>query len=191
MARETLFHVLSRQPWWVTLLVAVALYFVTQAIFPPVAPYVAIPFVLVAAWIGFQQARGVTTVNTGERLARLREMSWENFSLVVSEAYRRKGYAVEPSRENGYDFRLTKGGRVTLVQCRRWKVSQVGVGPVRELLDAVARLEAYNGICIAADAFSAKARAFASGKPVTLLQGEELADHVGTLETTSRRWFGR
>jgi restriction system protein len=187
---ETLFRILSRQPWWITLLVAGALFFIAQAVFPPVAPYVAIPFVLVAAWIGVQQLRGASSVNAAERLAELRGMSWEEFSGVVAAAYRRQGYEVEASRAAGFDFTLKKGGRVTLVQCRRWKVNQVGVAPVRELADAVNRAEAYNGICIAADAFSAKAAEFAQGAPVTLLAGNGLVELVGA-GPAKRRWFGK
>lgn len=186
MAKETLFRILSRQPWWVSLIVALVLFMIAQWIFPPVAPYVGIPFVLVAAWIAVMQWRGKATANVPERLAELRDMSWDEFSSAVADGYRRQGYTVTASREAGYDFAAVKGNRTTLVECRRWKVNAVGVGPVRELVDAMIRLEAYNGVCIAAVAFSPKAVDYARGKPVTLLTGNDLVDLVGAAGRAKR-----
>ena len=43
------------------------------------------------------------------------------------------------------------------------------------------RQDAYNGVCIAAGGFSDAARQFAAGKPLTLLEGAELAKLLGRL----------
>ncbi len=191
MAKRSLFSILSEFPWWLSALVAVLLFGIMQLIFPPLAPFVALPFVAVAAYFAYRQLRGKSPVDAGERIAALRDMPWENFSLVISEAYRRQGYGVEASDSAAFDFTLRKNGRITLVQCRRWKVSQVGAGPLRELHEAIARHDAFNGVCITAGGFSANAREFAAGKPITLLNDAALAALVGTLEKTSKRWFGR
>ena len=137
MARESLFHILSRQPWWVTLLLAVLIFGVMQFVFPPIAPFVALPFAALAVYLAFRQLRAGPSANVEERLAALRAMPWENFSLVVGEAYRRQGYSVVSSNSAAFDFQVAKKGQVTLVQCRRWKVNQVGDAPVRELVNAM------------------------------------------------------
>ncbi|MEK6592533.1 MAG: restriction endonuclease [Pseudomonadota bacterium] len=191
MAKRSLFSILSEYPWWLSALVAVLLFGIVQTIFPPLAPFVALPFAAVAAYFAYRQLRGKSPVDAGARLASLRDMPWENFSLVISEAYRRQGYAVEASNSAGFDFTLRKNGRITLVQCRRWKVNQVGAGPLRELHEAIGKHDAFNGVCITAGGFSANAREFAAGKPITLLSDAALAELVGTLEKTSKRWFGR
>lgn len=191
MAKRTLFSILSGLPWWVSLLVAMGFFALGQLIFPPVAPFVAIPFVAVALYLAWKQLRRGSPVQVEERLAALRDLSWENFSLLVSEAYRRRGYEVDAAGEGAFDFAIRKNGRTTLVQCRRWKASQVGVKTVQELYDAVNRNEAFNGVCIAAGGFSEGARRFAAGKPITLLTGEALVELIGTVGRTSRRWFGR
>lgn len=180
MARQTLFHILSRQPWWVTLVVAFVLFWLGYAIFPPVAPFVALPFVVLAAYIGYVQFRKGTPGNTAERCEQMRAMSWEAFSAAVTDAYRKQGYTVLPADGAGHDFRLVRDGRTTLLQCRRWKVNQVGEGPVRELAQAVERTEAARGICIAAGdgEFSAPARRLAASEPVTLVSGQALAELV-------------
>ena len=191
MAKRSLFSILSEFPWWLSALVAVLLFGIVQLVFPPLAPFVALPFIAVAAYFAYRQLRGKSPVDAAERLAALRAMPWENFSLVISEAYRRQGYTVEPSASAAFDFTLRKNGRITLVQCRCWKVNQVGAGPLRELDEAIARHDAFNGVCITAGGFSANARAYAAGKPITLLSDAALAELVGTLEKTSRRWFSR
>jgi restriction system protein len=191
MAKRSLFSILSDQPWWVSLLVAMGVFGVAQLLLPPLAPFVALPFVVVAIYIAWKQMRTVSPANAGERLAALRAMPWENFGLLINEAYRRRGYAVEESRSGAFDFKLAKDGHVTLVQCRRWKVNQVGVGPVRELYEAMDKHDAFNCVCICAAEFSESAREFAVGKRITLLNGAALAELVGTIEKTSRRWFGR
>ena len=179
MAQQTLFSILLRQPWWVTLLVAFGLFAIVHAIYPPVAPFMALPFAGLSVYIGYRQWRGNAAVNAGERLASMRAMQWDEFSGLVTQAYRRQGYSVAAADRPGYDFRLTKDGRMILLQCRRWKVNQVGVGPVRELANAVARDEAYKGICIAAGEFSEPARRLTSTEPVSLVSGNELVELVG------------
>lgn len=188
MAKESLFSMLSRQPWWVSLLVAIVLFAAAEVIFPPVAPFVALPFIAIAAWFAYKQMRAGSPTAIPQRLAQLREMPWENFSLVVSEAYRRQGYAVEESKSGAFDFILRRSGRTTLVQCRRWKVNQAGEGPLKELAQAIEKNEAYNGIAITAGAFSEKARAFAASNPITLVEGEDLTALVATVEKKRLRW---
>ncbi|HYH42809.1 MAG TPA: restriction endonuclease [Burkholderiales bacterium] len=176
--KETLFHILSRQPWWVTLLVAFVLYWVAYAIFPPVAPFMVVPFLILAGYIAFIQWRKGAPGNVEERLAELREMPWDTFSHCATDAYRKQGYTVLPSEGRGYDFKLVRDGRTTLLQCRRWKVNQVGEGPLRELALAVEQAGAARGICLSAGAFSAPAKRFAAGEPLTLVSGEDLTDLV-------------
>jgi restriction system protein len=179
MAQDTLFHILRRQPWWVSVLVAFVLFWIVHAIFPPVAPFIAVPFVVLAAYIAFLQFRSGAPGNVGTRLGELRAMSWESFSAAITDAYRRQGYVVTPAQSSGYDFKLAKGNELVLLQCRRWKVNQVGAAPVRELALAVERQEARRGICVAAGEFSERARALVRSEPVVLLSGAELVELIG------------
>jgi restriction system protein len=188
--QTTLFQVLARQPWWITVLVAFGMFWLAYAVYPPVAPFFALPFALLAIYIAFRQWRSGVPSDPSEQLEALRKMSWEDFSAAVCEAYRRQGYAVMPSREPGYDFTLAKDGRVALVQCRRWKVNQVGADPVRELARAVDRAQAFRGICLATGEFSVPARRIAAAEPVALVSGGELVMLIRPASKL-RRWFGR
>jgi restriction system protein len=187
MAKESLFQILSRQPWWLTLLVAFALFWIAYLVFPPVAPFVALPFLVLGLYFGFVQLRSGPVGNVGERLTALRAMSWDVFSAELSRAYRKQGYTVLPADGRGHDFKLVKDGRTTLLQCRRWKVNQVGESQVRELAQAVEREDAGRGICLSAGEFSAPARKFAAGEPLTLISGVELARLVP--HRKKHKWF--
>lgn len=184
MAKRSLFSLLSEQPWWVSMLVAMAMFALGRLIFPPVAPFVAAPFVAIGIYFAWQQMRNLSPAMVEARLVALRRMTWDEFSSRIIEGYRRRGYEVEAARGGPFDFTLRQNARVTLVQCRRWKASSVGVGPVRELYEALEKHEAFNAICIAAGEFSEAARQFAAGKPITLVSNAELAGLVGKVDTS-------
>jgi restriction system protein len=179
---RTLFSVLLGQPWWISALAGLALFGIAQVAFPPVAPFVALPFLLIALYVGYRQLRTVSPAQVEARLNTLRDMSWDQFSTIVTEAYRRQGYAVETADKAAYDYTLTQNGRVTLLQCRRWKVNQLGAGPLEDLAKAIAAADAYKGICITAGSVSPKARQFIAGKPISLVSGSDLAVLVGHLK---------
>lgn len=186
---RTLFSILLEQPWWISALAGVALFGIAQLAFPPVAPFVALPFVILAVFVGFKQMRVMSPDTVAARLKAVREMSWDVFSAAVVNGYRKQGYDVAPSARTGCDFTLTKNARVTLLQCRRWKVAQLGAGPLEELAAAIAREEAYNGVCLCAGEVSSRARDFAAGRPITIATGAELASLVGAVEAAGKRWF--
>lgn len=182
---RTLFSILLEQPWWISALVGAGLFGIAQLAFPPVAPFVALPFLVISAYVGYRQLGTVSPGQVDERLAALRSMSWETFSKVIADAYRREGYDVQSSGKDAYDFTLVKQGRMTLLQCRRWKVNQLGAGPLEDLARAVEAEDAHNAICISAGNFTNKAREFAAGQPITLVYEHALAALAGAVNKTS------
>lgn len=188
MAKRTLFSILAEQPWWLSLLVAAILFALVQLVLPQMAPFVTLPFLGIALYVGWKELRNKTPADAAEQLAALRAMPWEKFGPAVSAAYRQQNYAVEESPGGAFDFTLRKNGQITLVQCRRWKANQIGVGPVRELYDAMARNEAGSCVCLTAGEFSVNAREFATGKPISLLSGAALLELTRKTARTRRTW---
>jgi restriction system protein len=180
---RTLFNVLLEQPWWISALVGLAFFAIARAVFEPVAPWVALPFLVIAAVVGWKQMRTVSPGQVDARLQALRNMHWENFRSVIIQAYQREGFEVIAVEADAYDFRLTRNSRVTLLQCRRWKVNQMGVGPLQDLVKIMTKEDASNGICITAGSASPNAAKFAAANAIAIVSGAELATLVGNVKS--------
>ncbi len=191
MARkDSLFDVLSRLPWWVSVAVGAGLFAVVRLFLPEVlAAAVALPFLGIACYAAWRQLRTPGAANATELLGKIRGMSWENFSAVISEAYRRDGYAVTEVFKGAVDLKIEKNGRIAIVSCKRWKAAQTGIGPLRELREAKDALDAADCIYVAAGDFTANARTYAKEKSVRLLNDAPLAELVARVERSRHGWF--
>lgn len=112
---------------------------------------------------------------TGTALA---DLSWQEFELLVGEAFRRHGYQVHEhggsAPDGGIDLVLSKHGKRYLVQCKHWKAWKVGVKVVRELYGVMAAENADGGFVVTSGRFSQDAQAFTGGKHILLLDGAQL-----------------
>jgi restriction system protein len=184
--KNSLFAILSRQPWWVSVVIGCGLWALAHPFIPLYAPFVGAPFIGVAMYALYRQLRHGPKTDPADVLPRIAGMSWENFSLVAEEAFRRSGYTVEPA--TGFaDFVLRKDGRKTLASCRRWKARQVGRNLVEELFRDMEKGEMDEGWLLAVGEVSAAAREFTKDKRLKILTGQELSDLVGRV---GRRRFG-
>lgn len=180
--KDSLFSILLRSPWWASLLIAVGLFFASRLFLPPVAAAAStFPWVALAIYGAWRQMKVPSAARVAETMERLRGMSWEEFSAVIAEGFRREGYEVTINKGGAADLELRKQGYVTLVACRRWKVAQAGIAPVRELQAAREAGEVRSGIYITAGELSPQAAAFAADKNLRVLDGVALASFVGRL----------
>lgn len=108
----------------------------------------------------------------------LERMTWQEFELLVGEAYRRKGFSVVESggggADGGVDLVLKKGSETFLVQCKQWRALKVGVTVVRELYGVMAARGAAGGMVVTSGRFSDDAAAFAKGRNIELVDGPKL-----------------
>ena len=181
MHKNSLFAVLLRSPWWISIAAAVgtavlARFVLAKFSVPEAyAIFVALPFLVIGSYAAWQQLRSPSAAKIADTLASLQTLSWDEFSTVLEDAFRRDGYGVSRLGIAGADLELTKAGRVTLVSCKRWKVARTGVEPLRELDAARLAREAHEAIHVAAGEVTDTARAFTVGKQIRLLHGAELA----------------
>jgi restriction system protein len=126
-----------------------------------------------------QKLQRRTILAVSNDLESVRSLSWRDFELLVGEYYRQSGFAVEerggPSPDGGVDLVLRRGGRVTLVQCKHWKKSQVGVREVRELCGIIQHEGAHEAVLVTSGTFTNEARDFAAANRVSLVDGTALA----------------
>jgi restriction system protein len=106
------------------------------------------------------------------------EMSWQQFELLVGQAFRQAGYRVidggEEGADGGVDVRLKKDGHTFFGQCKHWKARSVGVSVVRELYGVIAGAGAKGGFVVTSGDFTEEARAFSTGKHIGLIDGHKL-----------------
>jgi len=179
MARNSLFAILLRSPWWVSVAIAAGLVMVAKLVLPVAQPeiygfFAGIPFMLIGAYVGWQQLRRPSVARIAKTLEALRAMSWGDFSDSIEDAFRRDGYGVSRLGGTEADFELTKAGRTSLVGCKRWKAARTGIEPLRELHAAGRAREAHECIYVVAGEISDNARAFAAEKNIRLLHDAEL-----------------
>ena len=87
--KNSLFAVLLRSPWWASALVAVALAAGLRLLIPTsYAVFAALPFAVIAAYVGWQQLRAPSAERLAATLERLRAMPWEDFSAALEAARR-------------------------------------------------------------------------------------------------------
>ena len=179
-AKGSLFALLARSPFWVSLLIAGALFAVARNFLPDLlALSTTLPFLGIAAFAGWRQFKTPSPTRVSETLDSLRGMTWGQFSAVLAETFRREGYEVGELEAGAVNYELHKNGYKSLLSCKRWKVAQTGIAPLRELFEATQAREARECIYVAAGDFTGPARAFALEKRIRLLNGAELAAMAG------------
>ena len=107
----------------------------------------------------------------------IRNLPWREFKLLLAEAFRRQGHAVEdtgPGPDGGVDLVLHRDGRTELVQCKQWRTRRVGVDKVRELLGVVYAERADGGVFVTSGGYSPDATRFAEDNGIRLIDGESL-----------------
>ena len=121
-------------------------------------------------------------------ISSVRDLSWQQFEHLVSEAYRRRGYTTRvvgsPSGDGGVDIELARPGETVLVQCKHWKAWSVGVTTVRELLGVVVSRRATRGILVTSGRFTEEAQRFGDlNSQVELVDGTRLTAMIAEVKS--------
>jgi restriction system protein len=204
--QEGIFDMLATPPWWVSVVVAGIAYIFFRWVFPALAGesfllktmaqavqanalLFACLFLIPAPIAFFNASRRRKLLDSQTGIESIRAMSWQDFELLVGEAFRRQGYAVDEhggsAPDGGVDLVLHKGGKTTVVQCKRWREVQVSVQPVRELFGVMHAAGADAAIFVSSGTYTADALEFARGQPIRLIDGEELAGMVAAIQEES------
>ena len=175
MKENSLFAVLLRSPWWVSLVVAAGMFALLKFFLPtPYAAFGTLPFVVIGAVAGWRQLRAPSAKHIAARLDAMRAMSREEFAAALADAFRRQGYEVSTVGKGPAELELRRAGRVSLVAWRRWKATHTGIEPLRELHAAAQARDAHDCIFVASGELTAAARVFAAQKSIRLMSPTEL-----------------
>ena len=154
MAQNSLFAILLRKPWWISIALVGVIALAARALVPQ--PYTAFgmmggfPFLVIGIMAAWRQWQAPNPERMAEALQKAGAMSWQDFSAVIEQAFSQQGYAVTrlsgdgvsvsdgvgKSNRNGSgtangpagaaDFRLERRGQTTLLNCKRWKAANLG-----------------------------------------------------------------
>ena len=175
LPRNSLFSILSRQPWWVSALLAVGSFAGLRLLIPEgMALFAALPFLGIAIYAAVQQLRRPGAKRIAKTLERARGLSGEGFVAALETGFRRQGYDVTRMK-GGAELVLRREGLTTLVTCKRWKAMRAGIEPLREFEAATREHGVVGRMYVAVGEVTENARAFATEKNIRLVQEEELA----------------
>ncbi len=108
----------------------------------------------------------------------LREMDPRGFEELVCRLFERMGYQVERTPyvgDGGVDAYIEKDGKRYIAQCKRTKGS-VGEPVLRDLYGTLHAKGAFGAFVVTTGAVSPQAKAWAAGKPITLVELPELQE---------------
>jgi restriction system protein len=178
LAENSLFAILLRQSWWVSALLAVAVFGAVHNFMAwGYALFATTPFTVITLIVAWKQIRTPSGARLEKALEKIRSLSWEDFAKALETGFKAEGYAVRRVK-GAADLELEKLGYVTLVCARRWKVARTGVEPLRELAAAGEKCDARDCRYVVAGELTAQAREFAIQKDVKLIEGAELVKLV-------------
>ncbi len=176
VAKDSLFAVLLRSPWWISMIVAGAIFAAARLVVPDLyAFFCALPVMVIGVVSGWRQLRTPSDTRVAATIEAARAMSWDDFSEALAAALRRDGYTVKRLDGAAADFEIAKAGHASLVGCKRWKAARTGVEPLRELHAAARAGEARECLYVAAGEVTDSARAFAAQRNIRLIGSAELA----------------
>ena len=177
MAPNSLFAILLRSSWWISLAIAAVIVAAARALLPPhYWPFGAVgglPFVAIALISLGKQLRKPGSRRVEAVLQAVRGMSWRDFSQAVEDAFTRDGFAVQRI-DGAADFAVTRAGRTALVAARRWKAARHGEDALAALHTQMRARDASECIYVALGELSDNAQRFARSRGVSVMQEEGL-----------------
>jgi len=178
LPENSLFAILLRSRWWVSLLVALGAFFLVRLFLSEgYALFAALPFLVIAVVALWKQLRVPSGARLDAAIDALRAMTWEEFARALEQGFRREGYSVKRV-EGAADFELEKAGRLSLVAARRWKASSTGVEPLKELVAAAEAREAAGCVYVLVGEMTQNAVGFAKKTKINWVRGAELVKLV-------------
>jgi len=180
MAPNSLFAVLLRSPWWISLLLAALWALVAVALLPQawrvVGALGALPFAVIAVIAARRQWDRPSAARIAATAEATAAMAWPAFAALLEQAFRRDGYTLQRGAGTPVDFELARGGRRLLVSARRWKSARTGLEALRALQAAREAADDWpDALHIGLGELSDNARAYAAEQRIAVWQASELA----------------
>ena len=114
-------------------------------------------------------------------MASVRDLSWDGYSSLIADIFRRRGHDVfagEGPDSDVIDMELSHERGRMIVNCQLRGMRQISIAPLEEMV-VVAERNGATGVLVITDGdFSPEARSFAADHSLVLVDGEALLDLV-------------
>ena len=178
MSDRSLFAVLLRSPWWISMVLAAALALAASALLPEayksVGALSCFPFVVVGVIAAWRQRANLSPEQAQALQSELAAMNWRAFSQLLQQAYALQGYEVSAVPNSVMDLKLKRQGQTTVVCAKRWKAAAWGQESLHALVDERATLDATHLVCVSLQDIPPGLKKFAQQHGVTWLSGQSL-----------------
>lgn len=207
---DVLVGIAALLPWWINLIAAVVSYFLLHYIAsgymqePPqgydvvfamlsvigqyLLPVIFACGAMLSIWNSFRGKELLSGVGSRGVTEALAKMNWQDFEILMGAWFRTQGYDVVQAggahADGGIDIELRKNGELYLVQCKHYRAWKVPVDTVRDLYGVMTSRGAVGGFVVTSGRFTGPAEEFASGRVITLLDGEKLAEILKQSDVT-------
>src|SRR3972149_915412 len=92
MAKDSLFAILLRSPWWISVAAAAGIFAAVRLVLPEIyALFVALRLTVIGGEALWRQRHAPSAARVAATLQALRAMSWEEFSGALEDAFGREG----------------------------------------------------------------------------------------------------
>lgn len=177
MAERSLFAILLRSPWWISIVIAVVLGLLVSAVLPrqysALGASAGFPFLVIGLIAAWQQLRAPSPARIAQARQTLAAMSWGEVSSAIEQTYQSRGCTITRYAGNGADFEILGPQGKLLLGCKRWKAARTGVEPLQELAKA-AEKESAKAVYMALGELTESARSFAAKHQIALMQDADL-----------------
>lgn len=178
MAKNSLFAILLRSPWWVSLGIVGAIVLVSNALLPTdirVFGWMgAFPFVVIGGIALKRQWGQPSAKQEAAAMERLQALSNVEMGAALVAGFEREGYTVQKSKRAGADLLLTRQGQTTVVSTQRWKMARPGVDVLKELQQTQTQIKADSAVFVHLYPLSDSAQNWVKSQSLTCLTGPAL-----------------
>ena len=190
MSKNSLFAILLRAPWWISVAIAAALSLLAWVLLPQayrvVGAFSSFPFVVIAAMAAWRQRHQPSAAKVEQAGQALASMSWPVFADLLEQSFKRDGFEVQRAAGSA-DFDLERKGRRMLVCAKRWKTARTGLEPLRALQTQRDASDAPDALYISLGELSDGAARFAAQHRIAIWQAAELAQTLRGLSPSGAK----
>jgi len=179
MAEGSLFAVLLRSSWWISVCIAIALIALSLAIadarFLVLGVASSLPFLGIAAYAGYQQYQRPSQQRIQEVAAEARTMRAEQLAEKIAASYIEKRFDSKAFKGGEANLELSRGHQRILLNSKRFKVADTGIDSLKKLVEAGELVGATGYLHVALGTVSTAAIDFANDNNIEIIQAERLA----------------